>query len=261
MCIRDSPQTICNLSVHIANVNLETLQDWEAAEREFSYARQLDEDRIDIFVGLDRVYSTLERWDALEDVMIQELRLVDQSDRESDEIAQETESLYWRLADLYEYRLGRPESAVEVFQNLMSLQPEELGAAQRLEALYRQLNRYDELAEIYAFESALLEGEDLVEMRRQLARLSSVELDRPYEAIEQWNSLLSELPLDEESLNSLEGLYEKVEQWRDSSKSVKHSLSASLVKLIKRFTTSQGLDKFGERGLIDLKARSHLGRR
>ena len=207
------PETMCNLSIHIANVHLDSLHDWESAEREFNLARQLNEDRLDLFVGLDRVYSTLERWDALEDVILQELRLVEQGAAETGE--GEIERLYWRLADLYEYRLDRPENAVDVFQNIMSLQPEELGAAQRLETLYRGLGRFDELAEIYLFQGELLEGDDLIETRRQLARLSMTELDRPYDAIDQWKGLLAEIPQDEESLNALEKLYEKVEQWRD----------------------------------------------
>ena len=205
------PKVICDLSVHIAMVNMEHLQEWEVAEREFCYARELDDNRTDIFEGLDRVYSTLERWAELEDVLHNEINLLTDRDDQDPQL----EALNWRLADLYEYRLGRPESAVEVFQQLLDLKPEEIGPSLRLEKLFRDLGRYDELYDVYMLQEGLLEDEDHLEVRRHLARLSMNELARPFDAIDQWRGILSEIHLDEESLTSLERLYESVEEWRD----------------------------------------------
>ena len=154
------PLTTCDLSVHIAHVQMDILEDWEAAEREFSYARQFDDNRLDVFIGLDRVYSSLEQWAPLEDVLLNELRLIEQGDEQEPSMIGEMNSLNWRLADLYEYRLGQSERAVEVFQHLMALQPDEIGPALRLENLYRELGRFDELADIYLFQEERLEGDE-----------------------------------------------------------------------------------------------------
>ena len=204
--------TICDLSIYIAQVQMEHMQDWEAAEREYVYARSIDEDRLAIYEGLDRVYSTLERWPELENIISNEIRLLE---FDGDEHLTAVESLYWRIADLYEYRLGQAEKAVEVFQHINQLKPEELGSTLRLETLFQDLAQHENLLEVYLLQESLLDGHDQLEVQRKIARLLTTELTRPFEAIDLWRKILEEVESDIEALDALENLYESVEEWRD----------------------------------------------
>ena len=204
--------TICSLSVHIAQVQMQYIQDWEAAERELVYARSIDEDRLTVYEGLDRVYSTLERWPELESILSNEIRLLE---LDGEEHSASIESLYWRIADLYEYRLGQLDRAVETFQHLNQLKPEDLSPTLRLETLFQTLARHEELLDVYLIQESLLEDSDQLEVQRKIARLLTTELNRSFEAIDLWRKILTNVEGDQEALNALEKLYESTEEWRD----------------------------------------------
>ena len=200
-------ERLCEISYHIADLYVNHYQEWERAEQEYRYILEVDTTSLRSLEGLDRVYSTLERWIELEDVLRQELLYV------SDE--SQSMELTWRLAQVYEARLERPRDAINQYNELLLMNAEHGGALDRLEALYSQDQDALSLFDIYERKSEFAEDEDLINLHKKMAYLASEELERPMDAIEIWSQIIEVAPNDPDALAGLEVLYENEEDWRE----------------------------------------------
>lgn len=199
------PDRLRAISHLIARIALDQLRDFELAEREYLYILELDSYDLVALEGLDLIYSSQERSDVLEEVLIREKDLVEGAQREN---------ITWRLGELYEGRLSDPLKAIEQFEEL-SESGDRPDALAKLEQLYMQVGDGPALFNVYSRQVELSEGDEQVEVMKRRAALAGGTLNDPLEAITLWREVLERSTDDPEALSALERLYEVQEDWRE----------------------------------------------
>jgi len=141
-------------------------------------------------------------------------------------------TLLHQSAELYRGPLARPEAAIESYRSALEIDPTDAVSLDALSEVYRELERFPELGELYLkrAESTSSPSEASV-YRLQLARLRANELGDPEAAVDQLEEIVQALPTHAGALDELEKLrkqgvarerivgillplYEAVDDWR-----------------------------------------------
>ncbi|MCC7383708.1 MAG: tetratricopeptide repeat protein [Deltaproteobacteria bacterium] len=121
--------------------------------------------------------------------------------------ASERVSLLAKLGSLHDRELGDAAKAVEAFQRLLKLDPEDPVALANLDDLYRRLGQRAEQAEILARREAVARApRERAELAARRARVLAQHLDRKPEAAQLYLACLSELSDDEGVITGLDEL-------------------------------------------------------
>src|SRR5215471_18176400 len=128
----------------------------------------------------------------------------------------EKKTLYFRAAQLYEEVIEDLESAVGVFQHVLSVDDGDKAALDQLERLYIRLARWNELKNIYAKKAEL--ATTPAEKKQMLFVLGQVydrELGDPERAVETYSSIMDLDPEDYDAAQALDRLYQQLGPWYD----------------------------------------------
>lgn len=197
------------VSAKLAAVLGEQLGDYDRAVE--LYRRALDargEDEV-FLSGLAKIYEKTERWAEFADVLGR------QSDAASDD-ASRIGALAAR-AEVYVSRLGRDDLALEDFERILEISPDEPHALTSVVAIWRKRNDAGEL--VRAIHLAIDRGQTtlgaavIAELYRELGTTYQHVLGQPYDAVDAWRGLLSVQPGDLEAMASLELLLRQDERW------------------------------------------------
>jgi golgin subfamily B member 1 len=115
-----------------------------------------------------------------------------------------------------EQDVGDAERSIALYRRVLSLDPVNLGAAEALQVLYQNANRYEETSLVLQQKAQIVE--DLDEQKQALYQAAALEqdvLNRPKKAVEVYRKVLS---LDEEDMRSIDALIELhlgLENWAD----------------------------------------------
>jgi tetratricopeptide (TPR) repeat protein len=156
----------------------------EALQRAF----KLDPDHPIARAELERVATDHDRWDEVCDIYLEAI----------DEFApaERTVALHHEVARFRE-ELGQTDRAEERYHAILALRPEDKKALGRLEEITREQERWPELATILDREISgpldpLPPGPERRSKLRELAELFEIRLEKPYEAIDGLERLVSE---------------------------------------------------------------------
>jgi tetratricopeptide (TPR) repeat protein len=128
----------------------------------------------------------------------------------------EKKSLYYRAAQLHEEVLEDLESAVGVFQHVLSVDDGDPVTLEQLERLYIRLARWNDLKNVYAKKAEL--AQTPAEKKQMLFVLGQVydrELDDPERAVETYSSIMDLDPEDYDAAQALDRLFLKTGRWYD----------------------------------------------
>ncbi|HVV52461.1 MAG TPA: tetratricopeptide repeat protein, partial [Polyangia bacterium] len=128
----------------------------------------------------------------------------------------EKKALYARAAQLYEEVLEDLESAVKVFQHVLSVDDGDTAALDQLERLYIRLGRWSDLKNVYAKKAEL--AQTPAEKKQMLFVLGQVydrELGDPERAVETYSSIIDLDPEDYDAAQALDRLYQQLGRWYD----------------------------------------------
>ena len=132
-----------------------------------------------------------------------------------DDVA-EKKTLYFRAAQLHEEVIEDLESAVGVFQHVLSVDDGDKAALDQLERLYIRLARWNDLKNVYAKKAEL--ATTPVEKKQMLFVLGQVydrELGDPERAVETYSSIMDLDPEDYDAAQALDRLYQQLGRWYD----------------------------------------------
>src|SRR4029079_12752216 len=132
-----------------------------------------------------------------------------------DDIA-DKKTLYFRAAQLYEEVIEDLDSAVGVFQHVLSVDDGDKAALDQLERLYIRLARWTDLKNIYAKKAEL--ATTPAEKKQMLFVLGQVydrELGDPERAVETYSSIMDLAPEDYDAAQALDRLYQQLGRWYD----------------------------------------------
>jgi tetratricopeptide (TPR) repeat protein len=121
-----------------------------------------------------------------------------------------------RAATLYVGPLEDPPRAVDVYREVLDTDPMDVNAIAQLEALYEQLERWEDLKDLFLQRlDTAASDEDRVAILTRLAELAEQRFEELDEAAEYLNEVILTAPFDENAVAGLERLYTKTERWQD----------------------------------------------
>lgn len=158
---------------------------------------------------LDTLLSDEERWEDL--VSILEL-LCDSAPSERVRI-----NVLMRLAMVLDNRLSRPVDAAEKLEDVVAIEVKNEVALSALERLYRDLERWEDLARTYKRQlEATEDSEARFDLFLELGFVAYQRLDDSRAAIEAWEGARAIDASDARILDGLSVAYEEVENWRQA---------------------------------------------
>lgn len=213
------------------------LKDVSAAIDTYQRVLELDPDDLTALGRLDVLYQSAQNWQELLSVLSRESELT--ADPE------EAVGYQFRIASLYEQRLGDVERAVELYRELLGVQPEHaetLGALERLqgvpgaalaasavlEQVYEAAGDAEKLIstlEVQVKHAA--ESFEAVELLRRIAGLYEDDLNAPQKAFETYSRAMALDSQNEDVLEAFERLALVTENWTRAAQIYDERLAAS----------------------------------
>ncbi len=158
---------------------------------------------------IERIAKATGHWD---EVVASHRRMIDLA--ESEGTAEEARGLRLRLGRVLIDELGLIDEALAEYRRVHEADPENSVALGALERLYRQTGRWRELLDVYQRKLGLVElPEERKPVLYDIARLHEEHTGDPESAINTYQTVLEEDPIDRTALESLDRLYRTTEQW------------------------------------------------
>ncbi|MBN2342252.1 MAG: tetratricopeptide repeat protein [Deltaproteobacteria bacterium] len=121
-----------------------------------------------------------------------------------------------RAATLYMGPLSKTDKGVDVYREILEMDPNDNEAVNMLEAAFENEARWTDLQEIYQHRLDIAESEGArVDVLRLMAKLSEQKFEEYDDAAERWNEIVLVRPEDDEAISALERIYSKQERWQD----------------------------------------------
>ena len=145
------------------------------------------------------LYIRLERWEPLKDVYSKKAELATQPD--------EKKQMLFVLGQVYDRELKDLTRAIETYQTILDLDPEDVTAIQALDRLYQQAGRWYDLLQILEREVELSSSTgETVSLKHRIGQLWEKELKDLGRAVEAYRDVLKLDGTHEPTLVALDGL-------------------------------------------------------
>ena len=201
---RDATDERLLLLWEVAGIYRSGIQSDSALVKALNQVLQIDPDSQDACRELIGLYQTLGRWRELLNTQEKLAELADDP-----EVKKE---LYREVGRAWLER-NNVQNASKAFQSLRDVDPADAEATERLGDLYRKRRAWPALYELCESTLPSAQGEERLELLREMAQLAGDRLHRADDAIRLFRELLEEAPEDRSALESLERLAEKSKNW------------------------------------------------
>lgn len=160
---------------------------------------EVDSEDVDTLDKLVQLYMRLERWPQLLSVYEQKADVVYDPD--------EKKRLFLEVGAVYERELGDVDRAIDTYQRILEIDPDDLTAIGRLDALYQASGNWQELLSILEREADLaIEASEVISYRYRIADLWNHKLGDAARAVEGYREILDVMPDHGPTLEALEGM-------------------------------------------------------
>jgi tetratricopeptide (TPR) repeat protein len=158
--------------------------------------------------SLKRLYTQTEGWNALIELLRQDLERTPADDKPS------RLRVLREIAAVYRDRIKSDTALVTVLTQIVQLDNEDVEALRELVRVYEALGRWRDLLQHQSSLAGLLpQGEEKTELFRSVARRWMDQFSNVQNATEAYESLLAAAPGDEEAITKLKELYTKRRAW------------------------------------------------
>jgi tetratricopeptide (TPR) repeat protein len=198
-----------SLGVEIAEL-AEAQGNPEKAIEAWKQQLRTDASSVQARVALARLYRKTEKWNALLDLMKEEIDRLPETDVEG-RVAR-----LFEVAEIYRDRLKLDVMVINTFNAILKVDPDNRRATDELAAKYRALGRWNDLIAILTRRSEAPSAPDgeRVELCREVATLWADRFGNLANAIKPLERLLELRPNDTDALGRLKEIYTKRRQWR-----------------------------------------------
>ena len=184
----------------------ERLEDNERAADEYEEVLAYEPANTEAIARLKKIYSEAGNWSRLSDTLERSLALTS--------INEERIELLTSLAMLQEEALEDLGQAADYYQQILDLEPDNVGAIEALENLYKQEERHEDLVEVLKRHAELVEGiAPQVDLLEQAAAIYVQEIGDLDSAISVNLVILDLDPTHAPTLDRLEELYKEQGSW------------------------------------------------
>ena len=198
----------CTLHQTIAALALNALSDREIAKKHQHAILALDSGRMEAIDALLSLYRAGNEWAQVIETLQQKSGLA--------EDVVERSSLLKEAGMIAAGELENPESAIEIFESVRGLVPDDSSVLDALESLYARIEDWGSLVELL---STKIQSEESLDGRKALAyQKASIfenEINSLDQAVESYLEVLDWDPNDVESLRQLDALFTKKGDWLD----------------------------------------------
>ncbi|MCA9582213.1 MAG: tetratricopeptide repeat protein, partial [Myxococcales bacterium] len=116
-------------------------------------------------------------------------------------------AIFARIGDVYESHLSDNEKAIDSYQRILEIEPDDKMAMQRLDALYQAEENWPELMSILERHSELSDDpQESIALRFRIASLWRSKLSEPSRAVDIFREILDVAPEDATTIQALEGM-------------------------------------------------------
>lgn len=126
---------------------------------------------------------------------------------------QEQLALYKSIADLYEDKFSNPNEAIVAWEQVVSIDANNLQALERLDDLYEKRREWDKLIDIKRRRRNLAEGNEGLERLREAADIAATRMRDRDLAAQLWDEVLTADPNDARALEALEQIYDREKEY------------------------------------------------
>ena len=157
----------------------------------------VEPDDLEALDKLTGLYLRLEDWESLLGVYGQRADIVDDPEQKKGLLAE--------VGAVYEQRLSAPDKAIEVYQRVLDIDPDDLQALARLDALYGARHDWEALLGVLEREAdRALTPEEALDFRHRIGELHERRLNDGERAVGVYREILEVNPDHEATLGSLE---------------------------------------------------------
>ena len=213
------------MGLRLARIYEQELGKPHEAIGKFCEVLELEADSHAAITSLNRLYTALEDWAALADVLTREVQMV--------ETEEEIIGLQFRLGQLYQEQLNDTSKAIEAYRDILAATPEhspsvvalelliedgqhEVEIAEILEPLYRMGEQWDQLVKIMEVQLRQLEDTfDRVQTIQRIAEICEQRMGDHTRAFGWWGQALAQDPFSDVATEELERLARIVDGWEE----------------------------------------------
>jgi len=197
--IVEEPQEKKDALFQAAAIEEDVLEKAEEAILVYNKVLELDADDLRALDALIKRYLGLSRWVDLLAVYARKADLIVDPD--------EKKRIFYQVGAVYERELGDVPRAIDTYQKILELDPDDLQALSRLDVLYEQAQNWSELLSVLTRESEMCtDPAESVGFQYRIAELYEKRLEDVPRAIELYRDILGQQPDHEPTLAALEGL-------------------------------------------------------
>ncbi len=161
--------------------------------------------------SLGDLYARQENWDELVEVLERAVSIADDDDARV--------RIYSQLGMVWGECLDRDRTALENWQNVLSIEPDNIRALQAIAGIYESNKEWEDLIEslerVIEIGVTVFEAEEIKSYYAKLGKILAEIVERPFDAIDAWRRSMDIDPSDLNTLESLEALYKQEEQWSE----------------------------------------------
>jgi tetratricopeptide (TPR) repeat protein len=165
------------------------------------YQKILETDPEDVrsIDALINLYLRMEQWEKLLEVQGKRVELVSDAD--------EKKAIYYQMGSVFERELSDVHRAIDVYQRVLELDPDDLTALGRLDVLYQAAGSWNELLGILSHEAELTaDPAEAVSYQYRIAELYEKRLNDVARAVELYREILNIQTDHAPTLAALEGI-------------------------------------------------------
>ncbi|MCG8418317.1 MAG: tetratricopeptide repeat protein [Proteobacteria bacterium] len=182
-----------------AHIEENVLEDRDAAIATYQAVLEMDDIDLPAMDALVRLYIELKRWEPLKDIYAKKAELAEDAD--------EKKSMLYVLGQVYDRELGDVARAIETYQAVIDIDPDEKGAIQQLDRLFTAAERWYDLLQNLERQVELSDfPAEIVGLKYRIGKLWQERLQDLTRAIESYREALDVDPGHEETLSALDAL-------------------------------------------------------
>jgi tetratricopeptide (TPR) repeat protein len=182
-----------------ASIEEDVLERHDQAIAVYNKVLELDAEDLGAIDALIKLFLALSRWSDLLAVYGKKVDLVDDP--------QEKKLIYYQIGAVYERELGDVPRAIDTYQRVLELDPDDLQALGRLDVLYQTAQNWPELLSVLQHEAELAtDPAEGISYQYRIAELYEKHLEDTTRAIELYRDLLQQMPDHAPTLEALEGI-------------------------------------------------------
>lgn len=203
---QEDPREVASLFAIQGDIYEHDLHSDEKAIAAYAKSFSLDQDNVQAFEGLKKLYMNREAYSELVQLM--------EKKEERLTIPEERSALLYRAAVLTEHKLLQEDKAQSLYQHSLELTPAHFPSLLALEQIFIKTKKWEDLIGVYKKELALLADQRrIISLYHKIAEIYENKLSSNNDAIALYGKILDINPADRTALNALYSLYERTENW------------------------------------------------